>query len=398
MKPDFQATKSLFDLPANTIYLDGNSLGPPTKKMSKKVGKFIKQKWAKLLIKGWNEDDWIHKPKSIGNQIAKLIGAEENSVVVGDTLSIKTYQALFAAIQLHPNRRIILTDIGNFPSDLYVAQGLLGSIHPNYKLRLVEPTNILNALSDEVAVLFLTEVDFKTGRKHDMQRITEKAKKLGIITIWDLAHSTGVIPIHLKKFNVDFAVGCTYKYLNGGPGSPGFLYVARAHQNRIENPIKGWLGHSSPFSFESQYRGASGINKMQIGTPPIISSRALEISLKIFDEIEISHIRKKSIELTELFIDRINKNCPALELVSPREARFRGAHLAYRFEEGYAVIQCLIESGVIGDFRAPNLMRFGFNPLFIDKNDVLKASAILTDIVTKQKWNRKDLKYKSYVT
>ena len=398
MKTDFKATKSLFDLPTNTIYLDGNSLGPPTKKMSRKVDKFIKQKWAKLLIRGWNKDNWIHKPNSIGNKLAKLIGAEENSVIVGDTLSIKTYQALFAAIQLQPNRKIILTDSGNFPSDLYVAEGLLASIQPNYKLRAVEPSAILSALSDEIAVLFLTEVDYRTGRKHDMRKITNKAKKFGIITIWDLAHSAGVIPIHLEKFNVDFAVGCTYKYLNGGPGSPGFLYIAQEHQNKIENPIKGWLGHSSPFSFESQYQGAPGINKMQIGTPSIISFKALETSLKIFDKIDINDIRKKSIELTELFIERINKSCPELELVSPREAESRGAHLAYHFDEGYAVIQCLIKNGVIGDFREPNLMRFGFNPLFIGKNEVLKASEILTDIVRQKKWNRNDLKYKLYVT
>lgn len=398
MKLDFKTTKSFFDLPENAIYLDGNSLGPPTKTTSKKVSKFIKNKWAKLLIKGWNQDNWIHKPKSLGNKIAKLIGAEKNSVIVGDTLSIKTYQALFAAIKLQPNRKVILTDSGNFPSDLYIAQGILTSIQSNYKLRTVKPDNILNSLSNDIAVLLLTEVDYRTGRKHDMKKITNKAKKFGIITVWDLAHSVGVMPIQLKKLSVDFAVGCTYKYLNGGPGSPAFLYVAPAHQNRIENPIKGWLGHSSPFSFKDQYKGAPGVDKMQIGTPPIIAFKALESSLTLFGNIKIDDVRKKSIELTELFIEETDKNCPDLELVSPRQAKSRGAHLAYRFKHGYALMQCLIENGVIGDFRSPNLIRFGFNPLFIDKNDLLKASEILTNIMAEEKWNRRNFKLKSYVT
>ena len=398
MKLDFKTTKTFFDLPPNTIYLDGNSLGPPTKATSKKVSNFIERKWAKLLIKGWNDDNWINKPKSVGNKIAKLIGAEKGSVIVGDTLSIKTYQALFAALQLRPKRKIILSERENFPSDLYIAQGIVAVIKKNYKLQTVQTTNILDSLSNDVAVLLLTEVDFRTGRKHDMRRITDIAKKFGIITIWDLAHSVGVIPIHLKKLNVDFAVGCTYKYLNGGPGSPAFLYVAPEHQDRVENPIKGWLGHSSPFNFENQYIGARGINKMQIGTPPIIAFNALETSLALFDKIKIKDIRKKSAELSDLFIQKTRKNCPALELVSPQKAESRGAHLAYSFEHAYAVIQCLIENGVIGDFRAPNLMRFGFNPLFIDQNDVLKAAEILADIMTKKKWNRKDLELKSFVT
>ena len=299
---------------------------------------------------------------------------------------------------MQPKRKVILTDSGNFPSDLYIAQGILTSIQSNYKLRTVQPGNILKSLSNDIAVLFLTEVDYRTGRKHDMKKITKKAKKFGIITVWDLAHSVGVIPIYLKKLSVDFAVGCTYKYLNGGPGSPAFLYVAPTHQNKIENPIKGWLGHSSPFSLESQYRGAPGVDKMQIGTPPIIAFKALESSLALFNNVRINDMRKKSIELTELFIEETDKNCPDLELVSPRQAESRGAHLAYSFENGYALMQCLIENGVIGDFRSPNLIRFGFNPLFIDENDLLKASKILAEIMTEKKWNRRKFKLKSYVT
>ncbi len=398
MQTEFHKIKNLFEIPKNLIYLDGNSLGPPTKKSAKLMRQFIKEKWAKLLIMGWNKDDWINKSKTLGNRIAKLIGAEKNSVIVGDTLSIRTYQALFSAIKLQTKRRIILSDKNNFPSDLYIAQGLIDSFKLNYQLRTVESDQVLDSISDDVAILFLTEVDYRTGKKHDILKLTTKAKKFNVITIWDLAHSLGVLPINLKRLKVDFAVGCTYKYLNGGPGSPAFLYAAPQHHKQLQNPIKGWLGHSSPFNFEPNYLAGNGIATMQIGTPSIIAFIALEASLDIFDRVEISEVRKKSMELTDLFIAHTNKNCPQLRLISPVSAESRGAHVAYRFKEGYAVIQCLIEHGVIGDFRAPDLMRFGFNPLFIDCNDVLKASSILCNIMKLKKWDREDLKLKHYVT
>ena len=398
MKSDFTSTKQLFDLPNDLIYLDGNSLGPPTKLTPSHVTSLITEKWAKLLIKGWNQDNWITKPQEIGNRIAKLIGAEDNSVLVGDTLSIKTYQALFSAIKLINKKTIILSDNQNFPSDLYIAQGLIDTLNSNYELRIVDPTQVFDALSEDVSVLFLTEVNYKTGKKHDVKRLSRKARTLGTITIWDLAHSTGVIPINVKDLEIDFAVGCTYKYLNGGPGSPAFLYVAPKHHKNLNNPIKGWLGHASPFNFTNRYIAASGIAKMQIGTPSIIAFSALEAALDIFDTISIGEIRKKSMELSDLFIQRINKHCPALKLISPRLATERGAHIAYKFEESYAVMQCLIETGVIGDFRAPNIMRFGFNPLFVDHNDTIQASDILTDIINHRRWDRADLKVKSFVT
>ena len=398
MHLDFKYTKSLFSLPDNIIYLDGNSLGPPTKATAKSVETFIKQKWAKLLIRGWNSDEWINKPKHVGNRIARLIGAQKDSVIVGDTLSIKTFQALFSALNLQQKRKIILSDKSNFPSDLYIAKGLIKTLRSDCKLHLVETEEVLGTLTDDIAVLFLTEVDYRTGRKHDMKKLTRRAKELGIVTVWDLAHSTGVLPVKLKEWEVDFAVGCTYKYLNGGPGSPAFLYVAPKNIKTTDNIIKGWLGHSSPFSFNDEYFPAKGIERMQIGTPPVIAIKSLEASLDILDTIDVRCIREQSIKLTELFISETMKNCPMLELASPRDPEERGAHVAFHFEHGYAVIQCLIENGVIGDFRMPNLMRFGINPLFIDGNDVLTASKILTDIMENKKWDKAYFKSKSFVT
>ncbi len=398
MNSVFNKTKQLFDIPSDTVYLDGNSLGPPTKMTSEKVCALIERKWAKLLVKGWNEDNWIDKPKHVGNKIAKLIGAKDNTVVVGDTLSVKTYQALYAAIKLQKKRNVILSDTGNFQSDLYIAMGLIESFNQKYELKVVKPEDVAEAMTDEIGVLFLTEVDYRTGRKHDMSRLTEKARKLGIITIWDLAHSVGILPINLELLQVDFAVGCTYKYLNGGPGSPAFIYIAPKHHNTAQNPIKGWLGHSSPFSFLNTYHPAPGVEKMQIGTPPVIAITALEPSLDIFSEIDIKAVRQKSIELTDLFIIETRKKNPMLELISPDKAEERGAHVSYRFKNGYAVVRCLINHGVICDFRVPDIMRFGFNPLYINESDVRKASNILTKILKYKKWDKPHLKQKLFVT
>lgn len=398
MKSDFGKTKSLFNIPKNLIYLDGNSLGPPTKESLNHLIDFVDNKWAKLLVRGWNEDNWISKPISIGDRIATLVGAQKGSIIVGDTLSIKTYQALFSAIKLQRNRKIVLSDSGNFPSDLYIAKGLIDSLKSGYQLKLVEPEEVMNALNDEVAVLFLSEVDYRTSRKHNMAELTKQAKKVGALTIWDIAHSVGILDLALEKVDIDFAVGCTYKYLNGGPGSPAFLYAAPRLQNNIDNPIKGWLGHSSPFAFEKKYTPRNGIDKMQIGTPSIIAKVALEAGLDILESVTVEDIREQCKKLTQLFIEQTCKNCPELNLLSPKCPNKRGAHVAFEFKNGYPLIQCLIKHNVIGDFRNPNLMRFGFNPLYINEEDVLKAAEILTDVMETKKWNKSEFKIKSFVT
>ena len=398
MASDFSMTKQMFNIPKKMIYLDGNSLGPPTKTSADKVRELIDEKWGKLLVSGWNEDNWINQPKNIGNRIAKLIGAEHDHVLLGDTLSINLYQALFSAISLQKNRKVLLTDNGNFPSDLYIAKGLIHSLDKHYELRVVETKNIFDELTDEIAVLFLTEVDYRTGQKHDMKIINAKAKELGILTVWDLAHSAGAFPVELANFEADFAVGCTYKYLNGGPGSPGFIYVAPKHTETIEVGLKGWLGHAAPFDFEQDYLAAPGIQKMRVGTPPVVATACLEAALDVFDLIDIGDLRERSIELTEFFIAEIDKTCPMLRLASPRDFNDRGSHISYHFYNSYAVIQSLIEHNIICDFRMPDLMRFGFNPLFIDHNDVLTASKTLAEIMKSKKWNRADLKIKKFVT
>lgn len=398
MPTNFAKTKSLFNLPEQIIYLDGNSLGPLPKAASTYVKNMMEKKWGKLLISGWNKDGWMDQPKKVGNRIAKLVGAENDHIIVGDTLSIKIYQALDSALKLNKNKKIILTDSGNFPSDIYIADGLIKSLNLGHELRIVEPEQIADSLTDEIAVLLLTEVDYRTGRKHDMNTLTSRAHELGILTVWDLAHSAGAINVQLENCNVDFAAGCTYKYLNGGPGSPAFLYVSPRHINTIEPILKGWMGHASPFNFEEKFIAARGIDRMRIGTPPVIATVSLEAALDIFDKTNMPDIHQKSIELTEVFINEIEKKCPMLKLASPRDANLRGSHVSYHFENGYAVIQALIERGVIGDFRAPDIIRFGFTPLFIDKDDVLKAVKILDGIMKNSCWDKPEFKKKQFVT
>ena len=398
MMHTFDEIRSLFDIPKDIIYLDGNSLGPPTKTISRENKKFITEKWAKHLVRGWNDDNWILKPKTVGNMLATLVGAPTGSIVVGETLSIKTFQALYSAIQIKPNKSLILSDSGNFPSDLYIADGLLKSLDLNYAIRIVEPDEVFDHINEDVGILFLTEVDFRTGRKHDLINLTKKAHQMGAVTIWDLAHSIGVLPIELEKSKADFAVGCTYKYLNGGPGSPAFLYVAPKHHKKVKNIISGWLGHKSPFNFEKDFVSASGIDRMQIGTPPIIAMNALEEALQVFDLVTIEKIRRESIRLTNFFIEQTTKNCPEIELISPRDANKRGSHLAYTFDEAYPLMQCLKKNGVIGDFRKPNFLRFGFNPLFISQKDAAKASKILSRILATRQWDQPEFKVKAFVT
>ncbi len=395
---DFKAIKSLFYISEDKIYLDGNSLGPPLKKMINHVTKMINDEWGALLISGWNKAGWIQKPKNLGNKIGDLIGAERDHVIVGETLSIRLYQALAAALQLQPERRIILSDNGNFPSDLYIAQGLISSLNLGHELRIVDPDKVAKNITDQVAVLLLTEVDYQTSRKHDLAELTEKSRSKGVTTVWDLAHSAGVIEISLAKYQVDFAVGCTYKYLNGGPGAPAFIYVSPRHANKIVPILAGWLGHVDPFSFADNFVPANGVDRMRVGTPPIISLSALEAALEIWSNINIRDVREASKRLTEMFIERVDRSCPKLTLLSPRNPNHRGSHVAYKFEEGYALVQALISRGVIGDFRAPETIRFGFSPLFIDEDDIVKATDIIAEVIDNNLWNTPQLRKRQFVT
>lgn len=395
---DFEATKALFDLPDGMIYLDGNSLGPLPKAAAARVARTVTDEWGKMLITGWNKAGWMAQPTAIGDRIARLIGAEPGHVVMGDTLSIKVYQALASALELNPHRKVVLTDSGNFPSDIYMAEGLLKSLGKDYELRVVAPEDVRKNITEEIAVTMLTEVDYRTGRKHDMKHLTERAHAAGALTVWDLAHSAGAFAVDLHGCHADFAVGCTYKYLNGGPGSPAFIYVAPRHADRVRPALSGWLGHESPFAFDLSYRPGHGIERMRVGTPPVIALAALETALDIWDMVDMSAVRSRSIMLSERFIEGVEAACPMLTLASPRDAAQRGSQVSFAFEEGYAAMQSLIARGVVGDFRAPDIMRFGFTPLYIDLNDVDRAVGIIADVMQNKLWDRPEYKARARVT
>lgn len=395
---DFSKTRSLFHLPAGVIYLDGNSLGPLPKAAVARVERMMQDEWGEMLISAWNRADWMNQPARVGDRIARLIGAAPGTVVMGDTLTIKVYQALASALEINADRRIIVSDSGNFPSDLYTAQGLVKSLDRGHELRLYPPEAVEDHLDEEVAVLMLTEVDYKTGRLHDMQALTAKAHAKGIVTVWDLAHSAGALPVHLEDAGADFAVGCSYKYLNSGPGGPAFIYVAPGLVNKIRPALSGWLGHENPFAFDLDYRPGAGIERMRVGTPPVLQLTALEASLDIWDLVDMDDVRAKSIELSDLFIERVETSCPDLTLASPRDGRQRGSQVSFRFEHGYASMQALIANGVIGDFRAPDIMRFGFTPLYIDAEDVRRAASTIEHVMAERLWDNESYRQRSSVT
>lgn len=396
----FERTKQSFCLPDGIIYLDGNSLGPLPKGVSERVATAVEEEWGGKLIRAWNEADWIDLPTRVGNRIGAMIGAEPNAVVVADSTSINLQKALAAALQLRPERKVILSDSGNFPTDLYMAQGLIAALGDGHKLKVVSPDEVEDALDDSVAALMLTEVDYRTGRLHSMKALTAAAHAVGALTIWDLAHSAGALPVDLAGCKADFAVGCGYKYLNGGPGAPAFIYGRPDLVDRIKPLQSGWMGHEAPFAFELDYSPAAGADRMRVGTPPILSLTALDAALDVWDGIEIDTVRAASIGLADLLIDEIERRCAGfgLRLASPREGDRRGSQVSFHFDEGYAAIQALQAQGVIGDFRAPDLMRFGITPLYIGEAEIIAAAAGLETVLKDRLWDQPNLKTRAKVT
>lgn len=390
--------KQHFDIPEGIVYLDGNSLGPPVTTTAKRVEQTISTEWSKLLIKGWNEAGWYMQPRTLGDRIAPMIGAAPGTVVIGDTLSIKIYQALASALKMRPDRRVILSDNGNFPSDLYMAEGLVKTLGQGYELRLVEPEAVDDNLDESVAALLLTQVDYRTGRLHDMSDLTKKAHAKGVVAIWDLAHSAGAMPVDLAGCKPEFAAGCTYKYINAGPGAPAFIYVRPDIADDVEPALSGWMGHAAPFGFEKTYKAAPTIERMRVGTPSVLQMAALDAALDVWDGVSMNDLRVQSIELSEFFIREVEAQCPQLALVSPRDPEQRGSQVSFSFSEGYAAMQALIAKGVIGDFRAPDVMRFGFTPLYLDKDDVRRAVDILVDIMINRLWDTEEFKARKAVT
>jgi kynureninase len=395
---DFAATKRLFALPEGVIYLDGNSLGPLPKAATARVAQTIEAEWGGMLITAWNTASWMAQPRALGDRIGRLIGAEPGSVVVGDTLSIKIYQALAAVLEMCPDRRKIVSDSGNFPTDLYMAEGLIAALGKGHELVTPAPEDVADHIDGDTAVLMLTEVDYRTGRRHDMAALTRAAHDAGALVIWDLAHSAGALEVDVTSGSADFAAGCTYKYLNGGPGAPAFIYVAPRHAERVRPALSGWLGHEAPFAFDIGYRPGTGIERMRVGTPPVIQMAALECALDIWDIVDMAELRARSVALSDRFIRAVEAAAPMLTLASPRDPAHRGSQVSFSFDHGYEAIQALIARGVIGDFRAPDIMRFGIAPLYLDEGDIDRAAAVIGEVMQGAFWDDDAYRARAAVT
>lgn len=389
-----------FDIPDGVIYLDGNSLGCLPKATRERINDVVAREWGQDLIRSWNTNDWINAPTRIGDKIAKLIGANPGEVIVGDSTSINVFKSLTACLQLNSDSNVLLTETGNFPTDAYMAEGLAAIAPDRIRARMVEPDSVITSLDNTTAALLLTHTHYKTGRVRDMKAITAAAHAKGVPVIWDLSHSCGAMPVDLNGCEADFAVGCGYKYLNGGPGAPAFTFVARRHQEKVFPALSGWLGHKQPFAFDDTYTPGPGILRFQCGTPGIIGCAALETGVDLMLEADMAALRHKSSALGDLFIQLVEQRCGefGFEPACPLEAQDRGSQVSFRHPEGYAIMQALIAHGVIGDFRAPDILRFGFAPLYISYADVWNAVDILRDIMTSNEWDQARFKQKAAVT
>jgi len=389
-----------FALPDGVVYLDGNSLGPPPRSTFERIDVVLRKEWGSDLVRSWTSHGWIELSERVARAIAGLIGADPSEVVVADSTSVNIFKLLGAALRLRPGRTVIVSERENFGTDLYIAQGLGELLGDDASLRLVDRSEITAALDDDVAVLMLTQVDFRTGELHDMEARTRAAHDAGALVLWDLAHSAGAVPVDLEACAADLAVGCGYKYLNGGPGAPAFAYVSRRHHDRLHTPLWGWMGHDAPFSFDTDYRPAPGVGRLVVGTPPILSLAALECGVASIAGIGVHALRSKSLALTELFIGLVERQCAGhgFALASPRENDRRGSHVSFRHPEGYAIMQALVADGVIGDFRAPDLLRFGFAPAYVRFVDVWNAVATLREIMEGGKWDRAEYGDRAKVT
>jgi kynureninase len=364
-----------------TIYLDGNSMGRLPKAAVTRLHEMAEHEWGTILVRGWTESGWMDSPLRVGDRIGELIGASPGEVLVADTTSVGLFRLMTAVLRARPQRRVIVTERSNFPTDLYIAAGvadLLGA-----EVRMIERASLAEALDSDTALLMLTEVDFRTGARHDMGALTAAACAAGALVLWDLSHSAGAVEIQLNQHNVDLAVGCGYKYLNGGPGSPAFLYVAKALQAELRNPIQGWLGHDNPFLFDSEYQRAPGIRGWMSGSPPVLAIGALAVGIDIQLEAGAAAVGEKAGLLTEVFIRCAHTRLGHLgfHVVTPESAKHRGAQVSLRHKDGLAVVRAVADLGVIGDFRPPDLCRFGLAPLYTRFVDVWDAVERIAEVV-----------------
>ncbi|MEC9141761.1 MAG: kynureninase [Pseudomonadota bacterium] len=394
--------RDAFALPDGVIYLDGNSLGALPRNVAARVASTLEREWGHGLIRSWNEAGWIDLPARVGARIAPLIGADPACVVAADSTTVNLFKTVSAALALRPDRRRIVTETRNFPTDNYIAEGVIRQCGGRHELvHAADADAVIDCLDADTAVLMLSHVNYRDGAVHDMAGLTRVAHEAGALVIWDLAHSAGVLPLDLAGCEVDFAVGCGYKFLNGGPGAPAFLYAAERHHGGFAQPLSGWFGHADPFGFDPHYRPAGDITQYLCGTPPVISMVALEAALELWDKVDLRDVHAKSQGLTDFFIELVEVRCAGhgLTLVSPRDAAGRGAQVSLSHPTAsYAIISALIADGVIGDFRAPNILRFGFAPLYTRFADVWHAVDRLAAILDGRLWDRPEFHARRTVT
>ncbi|HVW68852.1 MAG TPA: kynureninase [Steroidobacteraceae bacterium] len=397
---ELRGFRDRFVIPPDLVYLDGNSLGALPRATVERVAQVTQVEWGADLVRSWNVHDWIRSPMKLGAKVSGLIGASPDEVVVADTTSVNLFRLVMAALSMQTERCEVLSETGNFPTDLYVCEGATGIFGRGRSLRTVQRARLLECLSERTALVVLTHIHYKTSEVFDLAALTRAAHERGALILWDLSHSAGALPVDLNAAGADFAIGCGYKYLNGGPGAPAFLYVAQRHQERAINALAGWHGHDRPFDFVDHYVPARGIRRFLTGTPPIIASAALEVGVDLVLEAGIERLAAKSRRLSEYFIALVESLCAGhdLELVSPRQADQRGSHVSFAHPHGYEIVQALISEGVIGDFRAPDVARFGFTPLYIGFEDVWIAADKLRAVLEGGRWRDPRFAVRSTVT
>jgi kynureninase len=376
-----------FSVPDGLTYLDGNSLGALPVATPARVEELIRREWGDDLISSWNKHGWIDAPMRVAAKLAPIVGAKPNELLIADSTSVCLFKLLAAAVRARPGRRVILTQEGNFPTDTYVAEGLAEML--GMELRRIPPDEIIAAIDENTAVVTVTHVDYRSGARFDMGALNQAARAAGALVVWDLSHSAGAIRLNLDGTGCELAVGCGYKYLNGGPGAPAFVYVSEKAQSDVRPPLQGWMGHAQPFAFEERYAAGTGIMPFLTGTPSVIAVAALDAGLDTFDGIAMADVETKSHALLKLFIDEVEARCgDEVRLFGPRDLADRGSHVCFAHPQGYAVMQALIARGIVGDFRAPDLMRFGFTPLYTRYEDAWRAADGLADILAKREWDQ----------
>jgi kynureninase len=389
-----------FRVPAGVVYLDGNSLGALPADVPGRLAQAVEREWGEGLITSWNRAGWVDAPRRTGVRIAPLVGARPDEVIATDGVTINLFKLVAGALRLRPERRVIVTDLDNFPTDLYVLQAACDWLGGEHTVRRVARKELEQAIDRDVALVALSHVDYRSAELLDLPLLTRRARDAGALSLWDVSHSAGVLPVELGAAGADLAVGCGYKYLNGGPGAPAFVYVKRELHERFEQPIQGWFGHASPFAFELDYRPGEGVLRALSGTPNVLSLLALESALDVFEGLDMHAVRRKSVALGELFINEVEANCgdASLELASPRRGESRGSHVSFHHEQGYAIVQALIARGVIGDFRPPDLLRFGFGPLYLRYTEVWDAARARADVLATGDWDRPEFHRRNAVT